>query len=73
MSLHKKEELTDEERDLLTYYRMLDKEGRLILMGCAAEEMQRSEKEAIRQRRMAAGADYQRGALHIVRGGAENG
>ena len=74
MSVRKKAvELTEEEYDLIVYFRQLDREGRVITMGAAIEELQRSEREAPRARRKAIGGNYIPSALRIIKGGPVDG
>lgn len=73
MAAQKAVELTEEEYDLLRYYRMLDKEGRVVVMGCAVEERQRAAREETRERRKAIGENYIPSALRIIRGGGKDG
>lgn len=61
------EMVTEEEAKLLRFYRSLDQEGRLVVLGCAIVEKQRTDREETRARRLRTGAACERKPLHIVR------
>lgn len=61
--------LSEQEYELICYFRQLDAEGRAVTIGAALEEINRGQREYLRQRRIEMAEGRAPAAFRVIKGG----